>query len=189
MAKKRTTEQIKSSWPKWKQGGFDLCWSFDWRLGCGKKEAALAWDEWIDSEELSTTAVNAAKKYCISAKGSSYLAGMAPWINQNRWENELPEPRREQAPVNEALCKCGGPVTIRYLGLCVRCYSNAHSMIYHLGEFRPFREVFAITLKDMGLTLSEGESRDDWLDRCRLEFFRRAKSGLFKSTKNMGVDR
>jgi|TARA_Y100000310_G_scaffold70009_1_gene65539 hypothetical protein len=190
MAKKRTTEQIKNSWPKWKQSGFDLCWSFDWRLGCGKKDAALAWDQWIDSEELSTTAVNAAKKYCTSAKGSSYLAGMAPWINQNRWENELPEPRREQAPVNETMCKkCGNPATIRYLRLCVRCYTDAHSTIHYMGQDRPFTEVLAITLADMGMAYREGESRDDWTDRCRLEFFRLAKSGLFESGRNMEVDR
>jgi len=167
---------------------FDLCWSFDWRLGCGKKEAAIAWDQWVDSEELSTTAVNAAKKYCASAKGSSYLTGMAPWINQNRWENELPEPRREQAPVNEALCKCGNPVTIRYLSLCSSCFCNAHSVIHYMGQDRPFQEVFAITLKDMGMALDEGEPRDNWTDRCRIEFFRRAKSGLFKPGSNMEMD-
>lgn len=190
MRKKKTTEQIRSSWPKWKQSGFDLCWSFDWRLGCGKKDAAIAWDQWIDSEQLSTTAVNAAKKYCASAKGSSYLAGMAPWINQNRWENELPEPRRDQAPVNELMCRCGAPVTIRYANLCAKCFCDMYSTTFYMGEARPWKETAALVLKDMGLAIEKSNPRGHWEDRCRAEFFARTKgSGLFESTRNVEVDR
>ena len=184
MKKKRTTDEVRDSWPEWKRDKFDECWSFKWRPGSSKLKAAEAWEAWIVDEKQAVTVTYAARKYTTRSAGP-FIKGMAPWMNDNGWEYDLPDEKTEKVEAAQAACECGGVVAIRPYGLCEKCYVDKHSKQSWNGEMYPYKAVLANKLKEMGLVPVDGETKGEYAERCKERI---SRSSLYKQAGKVGMD-
>lgn len=184
MATKKTTDQIISAWPDYKQSAFLEAWKFGWRIGTNKRQATEAWDRWITQANVDE-ATEGARQYCSRMRGNPYIKGMAPWVNGESWNDELPpdktNPQAEEGPRTH--CPCGEVATHFHPEIgCNRCHSDKHSTQFYQGQHIPYRVLHASTLNDAGLAPKEGETTVDWQYRLKEHTNRRLGSLLQRHT-------
>ena len=184
MASKKTTDQIISAWPDYKQSAFLEAWKFGWRVGSNKRQAAEAWDRWITQANVDE-ATEGARQYCKRMRGNPYIRGMAPWVNGESWNDELPpdktNPQAQEGPTTH--CECGEVATHFHPEVgCNRCHADKYSTQFVDGQHIPYRLLHATTLKDAGLAPKEGETTIDWQYRLKEHTYRRLGSVLQRHT-------
>lgn len=78
---------------------FDAFWEVYPRK-VGKAAAQKSWDKLCPDDALCDTILSAAEAQKRSAQwlkdGGQYIPNPATWLNQRRWEDELPEPAKQQ---------------------------------------------------------------------------------------------
>jgi len=182
MAKKKSTDEIITSWPEWKQEGFIACWKFRWRIGSNKRQAAEAWDIWIKTAELSKQVTHGAREYTTRMVSNPYIKGMAPWVNQECWNDELPPEKKDAETVVLDWCECGETATIlQPKPLCARCWSKEYGTIRYDGQEYRHNEFLAVNLKRIGMMEKDGETWGEYTERCR--------NYVLKQAKSVGVDK
>ena len=184
MATKKTTDQIISAWPDYKQSAFLEAWKFGWRVGSNKRQAAEAWDRWITQENVHE-ATEGARQYTKRMRGNPYCRGMAPWVNGESWNDELP-PEKKDSQAQEGPkthCPCGQVATHLHPEVgCNRCHADKYSTQFYQGQHIPYRVLHAKTLKDAGLAPKEGETTVDWQYRLKEHTYSRLGSVLQSHT-------
>ena len=181
MATKKTTDQIISAWPEYKQTAFQEAWKFGWRVGSNKRQAAEAWDRWITQANVDE-ATEGARQYCQRMRGNPYVKGMAPWVNGESWNDELPpdktNPQAQEGPATHCT-ECGEVAThFHPKAYCNRHYSDAHSTQFVDGQHIPYRLLHATALKNAGLEPREGETTIDWQYRLKEHTYGRLRGVL-----------
>ena len=185
MATKKTTDQIISAWPEYKQTAFLEAWKFGWRVGSNKRQAAEAWDRWITQANVDE-ATEGARQYCQRMRGNPYIRGMAPWVNGEAWNDELPpsksDTHQEEGPATHCT-ECGEVAThFHPKAYCNRHYSDAHSTQFVDGQHIPYRLLHATALKNAGLQPKEGETTIDWQYRLKEHTYSRLRGVLQRHT-------
>ena len=185
MATKKTTDQIISAWPEYKQTAFLEAWKFGWRVGSNKRQAAEAWDRWITQANVDE-ATEGARQYCQRMRGNPYIRGMAPWVNGESWNDELPpsksDTHQEEGPATHCT-ECGEVAThFHPKAYCNRHYSDAHSTQFVDGQHIPYRLLHATALKNAGLQPKEGETTIDWQYRLKEHTYSRLRGVVQRHT-------
>ena len=185
MASKKTTDQIISAWPDYKQSAFLEAWKFGWRVGSNKRQAAEAWDRWITQANVDE-ATEGARQYCQRMRGNPYIRGMAPWVNGESWNDELPpsksDTHQEEGPATHCT-ECGEVAThFHPKAYCNRHYSDAHSTQFVDGQHIPYRLLHATALKNAGLQPKEGETTIDWQYRLKEHTYSRLRGVVQRHT-------
>ena len=185
MASKKTTDQIISAWPDYKQSAFLEAWKFGWRVGSNKRQAAEAWDRWITQANVDE-ATEGARQYCSRMRGNTYIRGMAPWVNGESWNDELPpsksDTHQEEGPATHCT-ECGEVAThFHPKAYCNRHYSDAHSTQFVDGQHIPYRLLHATALKNAGLQPKEGETTIDWQYRLKEHTYSRLRGVVQRHT-------
>ena len=185
MATKKTTDQIISAWPDYKQSAFLEAWKFGWRVGSNKRQAAEAWDRWITQANVDE-ATEGARQYCQRMRGNPYIRGMAPWVNGESWNDELPpsksDTHQEEGPATHCT-ECGEVAThFHPKAYCNRHYSDAHSTQFVDGQHIPYRLLHATALKNAGLQPKEGETTIDWQYRLKEHTYSRLRGVVQRHT-------
>lgn len=174
---KKSTKEIIESWPEWKQKGFDTCWAFQWRIGSNKRQAAEAFGSWVTSEDTCNKVVYGAREYTNRYKNNPYIKGMAPWVNQEGWFDDLPPEKKDVEEVVVTVCMCGETATIlQPKPLCSRCWNKEFGMIRYDGKSYRINAFLAANLKKMGMIEKDGESWGEYTERCRNYVLDKAKS-------------
>ena len=177
MAKKKSTGEIIQSWPEWKQEGFNTCWTFQWRVGSNKRQAAEAWGNWVTSEAICNRVIHGAREYTSSYKNNPYIKGMAPWINQEGWLDDHITVKKDVEEVVLNVCMCGETATIlQPKPLCSRCWSKEYGTIRYEGKSYRANEFLVTNLKKMDMMQKDGESWGEYTERCRNYVLDKAKS-------------
>ena len=66
-------------------------------------------------------------------------------------------------------CKVKPATQLHPYTLCDDCWAERFSNQYYDGRWIPFKKLFEDNLKNRGLWIKEGESRDSWNERCALK--------------------
>lgn len=165
----------------------------------GKGAALKAFDKAMEDQEdkeaflmKMVLAVNAQDKYRKQASEKNRLLPErqkkfipdwphpATWLNQARWDDEIPsliEEKHFEAQIEK--CQCGQIATVyRDKKYCGRCWSNT----FEDGPTGLSRLRAAAKLHDLGR--KSGETTSEYVNRCRQTFYRIQKEAMGKITGN-----
>lgn len=152
---------------------FDLIWETYPTDLCvrkgSKKEAKKSYDKIINglddekAEEMGNKIITGIREWIRHDRGEKKRGEFVPrwpmvttFLNQERWSLEdIPQSDSKQ-PTYERKCECGEPTEI--LNQCWSCREQKHPPDYSLQKTR---------LRDIGLTIQQGESRQDYNRRCK----------------------
>lgn len=161
----------------------------------GRGAALKAFDKVMDGQEDKESflmklilAVNAQDKYrkqaeeknrSLPERQKKFLPDWphpATWLNQCRWDDEIPSIIEQKFEAHEEKCNCGKTATIyRQDGkFCSRCYSNK----FEEGATGLSKLRAAARLHNLGR--KQGESVTEYVNRCRQTFYKLQKGVMGK---------
>tara|TARA_R100000808_G_scaffold24488_1_gene56534 strand:- start:856 stop:1389 length:534 start_codon:yes stop_codon:yes gene_type:complete len=170
----KSSEELIKELPEWKQNDFREFWAIGWRSG-SKQQCVVAFDRAVKDRELSNQILAAGKRYKqLCQKNDTPLTMGSTWLNQARWETVPVVKEKEN---QSETCECGAPAT-QDTGQCDSCWADKNSKQFYNGEELPYKLVLAAKLKELNLYIRDGETREDFSNRCREEFNRRKRSSF-----------
>jgi len=103
------------------------------------------------------------RQYEVKTKYNKFYSNRdgKTWLHNKGWNDEIPslsEDKNNIAKEGEQ-CSCGEPVTVRYLNVCDKCYSNNHTNA---------KEEILEGLVKAGMEKKQGESVEAYRERCRI---------------------
>ena len=182
----QTSKALLANLEDWKSRYFEIAWS-DLPEG-SKQQAVVAWTRAVENQDTADSVVNAIKQYAKHCqKNDIRKCHFSTYVNQARWENQ-PIARDKPIESDPSFCSqqgCGQPATqLHPSPLCCRHWTDRHSKQLWDGVYRPYKEVLAIQLHEMGLIPDDGESNTEFDLRCK----EAGRATFRKSSKSMGMD-
>lgn len=98
---------------------------------------------------------------------------LSTWLNQSRWEMlaDMDKPEAKKAAVKD--CDCGKPAVV--VDLCNDCYDDL------CPEVKARKRMLWERLKELGLEIKDGESREEWRERCRAYALKKTSLGSHRA--------
>ena len=130
----------------------------------GKAEAVRAWMKLNPEPQLAeeiVEAYDAMWQHKISEKKVGFMPMAATFLNQRRFEDDIPRPNKSKAPVGDVPCRLCGQINDHIIRpveaggpICGECYPITNPVVAKkLNEHRPVQ--------------LEGENNEQFIKRCR----------------------